>query len=93
MEVSLRIEIPFRIANYNLPDIHPGNILFRIPTGCELPLDDIYQGDVYRKDGTPLEEGIPKYVVAPLSQGRDFKERLEKFTDICLIDFSTCKFP
>ncbi|KAF2110933.1 kinase-like domain-containing protein [Lophiotrema nucula] len=77
-------------------DIHDGNILFRYPEWWEPDLEDFErpnQGEVKRKDGRPLEHGVPKFLV----QLKEFRFALEEddfedFDHIQLVDFSASFF-
>ncbi|KAF2785948.1 kinase-like protein [Melanomma pulvis-pyrius CBS 109.77] len=74
-------------------DIHEGNILFCLPKGYQLPIDDVYQGEVYKKDGTPLEEGIPRQVVTSLLFDLKIdKDLFQEVGQIKLVDFSSSFF-
>ncbi|KAF2105179.1 kinase-like domain-containing protein [Lophiotrema nucula] len=74
-------------------NIHEGNVLFRLVEGFQLPLQVVHQGRVYRKDGAPLEGGLPHQVVTPLWEGFWFDEDLfREVGHIQLIDFSSSFF-
>ena len=68
-----------------------GNILFRNPALDSLPPDEFGQpiiGKVTRRDGRPLEKGIPNYLVDPLRLGAQYFHGL---CEVQLIDFGECK--
>ncbi|KAF2106473.1 kinase-like domain-containing protein [Lophiotrema nucula] len=74
-------------------DVHEGNVLFRIPEGFERDLEEIEQYEVTRKDGRPLEEGIPRMLVVPHDFDLELDdEEFESFNHIQLIDFSSSFF-
>ncbi|KAF2795404.1 kinase-like protein [Melanomma pulvis-pyrius CBS 109.77] len=74
-------------------DINANNILFRLPDDFELDLDDVKKGEVSRKDGAPLEKGIPRYLVEPIKMEWEFDhDDLEELDHIQLIDFSSSFF-
>lgn len=68
-----------------------GNILFRLPDSERSSCESVLQrfgipeiGKVARKDGAPLERGLPEYLVAPVEFDRKDYEQLN---EIQLIDF------
>ncbi|KAF2106209.1 kinase-like domain-containing protein [Lophiotrema nucula] len=69
-------------------DIHGGNVLFRIPKYFERELEVVEETVVTRKDGLPLEEGVPKTLVLPQEFDEVNNDEIEKFDCIQLIDFS-----
>ncbi|KAF2241780.1 kinase-like protein [Trematosphaeria pertusa] len=74
-------------------DIYLRNILYRLPDNNELNLTEVIKGGVSRKDGAPLEEGLPRYLVEPLDLTRQRKRlEFEKLNHIQLIDFSSSFF-
>jgi serine/threonine protein kinase len=70
-----------------------GNVLFRL-SDSERSSEQIQMfgtpqiGKVSKKDGTPLEKGLPDYLVEPLEYGAKFNEHLD---EIQLVDFGECK--
>ena len=72
-------------------DIHMGNILMRLPPGVgpELlsSLASPQIGKVSRKDGSPLEKGVPEYLVEPLEY--DVKAFDLDRGDVQLVDFGS----
>ena len=73
------------------PDIHMGNILLRLPpwAGPEFmtSLAPPQIGKVSRKDGSPLEKGVPEYLVEPLEY--DVKTFDLDSGDVELVDFGS----
>ncbi|KXX74834.1 Protein kinase dsk1 [Madurella mycetomatis] len=76
-------------------DIHMGNVLFRLPEheeSLELVMKDLGPpqiGKVQRRDGAPLEPGVPEYLVEPADYNVKVQDR---FTDVELIDFGESFF-
>ena len=77
-------------------DIRTGNILFRLPpsadAGCLSGFDSPSPriGKVSKKDGYPLEEGVPEYLVEPLEY--DITELDLDSGDIQLVDFGSGEY-
>ncbi|CAI6230404.1 unnamed protein product [Periconia digitata] len=76
-------------------DIHMGNILFRLSETERSSLKQIeglgapMTGEVSRKDGSPLEEGIPKYLVEPVEYNSKQRTHID---EIQLVDFGESFF-
>jgi hypothetical protein len=72
-------------------DIHIGNILLRLPPGAGTKSVAISAspsvGTVSRKDGLPLEKGIPEYLVEPLQY--NIKALDLESGDVQLVDFGS----
>ncbi|KAK7730831.1 hypothetical protein SLS53_008909, partial [Cytospora paraplurivora] len=74
-------------------DIHMGNILFRRSEAeRSSSLDQIIEvlgepskGDVVRKDGSPLEQGVPEYLVEPAET--ECLIDFEQLDEVQLVDF------
>ena len=48
------------------------------------------RGTVSRKDGAPLEKGLPEYLVEPV----EYEAKNSKFLDeVQLVDFGECTYP
>ncbi|KAL2194721.1 kinase-like domain-containing protein [Corynascus similis CBS 632.67] len=75
-------------------DIHMGNILLRLPpgTGAEMFGDPApHQIEkVTKTDGSPLEEGVPEYLVEPLEH--DISALDLNSGDVQLVDFGSAFF-
>ncbi|KAI0104252.1 kinase-like domain-containing protein [Nemania sp. FL0031] len=75
-------------------DIHMGNILLRLPpsagAGAWSASDSPQIGNVSKKDGSPLEEGVPKYLVEPLEY--DITALDLDSGDVQLVDFGSAFF-
>jgi hypothetical protein len=74
-----------------LLDIHLGNVLLRLSDFDEAPLEALFEdlgppqiGKIERRDGMPLEPGIPEYLVEPAEYGVEVDEET---CEIQLIDF------
>lgn len=74
-----------------------GNVLFRL-SGSELSssqrtIEEFgtpQRGTVSRKDGAPLEKGLPEYLVEPV----EYEAKNSKFLDeVQLVDFGECTYP
>lgn len=83
-------------ANVTHGDIHMGNVLFRLPDLEVASQETIIQdlgppqvGKIARRDGKPLEKGMPEYLVEPAEFNRDIYPDLG---EIKLIDFGECGF-
>ena len=76
-------------------DIHVGNVLFRIPDTMQLKSDSRKPNayNVRRKDGGPLEQGVPRQFVASMTYYREDCQRLTEIQpfEIQLIDFSNSR--
>ncbi|KAF2008655.1 kinase-like protein [Aaosphaeria arxii CBS 175.79] len=68
-------------------DINEGNVAFKIPRIERVCFDETFQAKVKRRDGGPLEKGIPEIVVDPLEPLR--YAETDELSDIQLIDFSS----
>ncbi|KAK3942337.1 kinase-like domain-containing protein [Diplogelasinospora grovesii] len=73
-------------------DIHMGNILFRLPDSKQVPpaADTCRVGKVSKKDRSPVEKGVPEYVVEPAEYG--FQEGQQHLDEIQLVDFGQAFF-
>ena len=69
-------------------DIHPGNILFRVPELDVMSPEDFRPkiSKVSRKDGRASEKGMPHYLVVPIKFGAR-----HTLLEVHLIDFGGCK--
>ncbi|TFK65632.1 kinase-like protein [Pluteus cervinus] len=72
-------------------DIHPGNVLFKLPDLDHLSPDELVKhfgepttGEVSRKDGQPLGAGVPEYLVLPVDH---CPEDTKDVGEVQLIDF------
>ncbi|KAL8914574.1 MAG: hypothetical protein Q9172_007050 [Xanthocarpia lactea] len=76
--------------------IHTGNVLFRVPeiehSSSQRFIEEFgtpLRGEVSRKDGAPLEKGLPEYLVEPF----EYRAKHSKFLDdVKLVDFSESFF-
>ena len=72
-----------------------GNVLFRLPDLEQLSSELMQKfgtpqtGEVSRKDGAPLQTGLPSYLVEPLEY--DVKNN-EHVDEVQLVDFGECKY-
>ncbi|KAK3299504.1 kinase-like domain-containing protein [Chaetomium fimeti] len=75
-------------------DIHMGNILLPLPprpgTGSLRASASTQIGKVSKKDGSPLEKGVPEYLVEPLEY--DISELDLEGGDVRLVDFGSAFF-
>lgn len=77
-------------------DIHMGNVLFRLPglepSSPQRAIEEFgipQRGKVSRKDGAPLEKGLPEYLVEPV----EYEAKDSKFLDeVQLVDFGECTY-
>jgi hypothetical protein len=95
MEVSL-LMLYFAASALLLLDIHMGNVLFRLPelevSSPERIIEDLgppQVGKVMRRDGAPLEPGVPEYLVEPAEYSAKSHHH---FREVQLIDFGECTF-
>jgi serine/threonine-protein kinase SRPK3 len=71
-----------------------GNVLFRLPESERSSSDWVERlgtpqtGAVSRKDGKPLESGLPEYLVEPLEFSPQHTKYIE---EIQLVDFGECE--
>lgn len=90
-EVSVEVFFQFS-RSYWILDIHTGNILFKIPEiDPSLPgrLEALapQTSTIVKKDGAPIEESLPRYIVKAICNVRDLEDPL---TEIQLADFGEC---
>lgn len=82
--------VPSSPPNIIITDIHVGNVLFRLPeserSSCNFSerFGSPLLGKVARKDGAPLEKGLPEYLVEPVEYDRENFAQLEQ---VQLVDF------
>lgn len=74
-----------------------GNVLFRLPEAERSSSERVTQelgtpqvGRVARKDGSPLEKGVPEYLVEPAQQ--ESKNNSTHLDEVQLVDFGECTY-
>lgn len=74
-----------------------GNVLFRLPdlvcSSSQRAIEEFgtpQRGKVSRKDGAPLEKGLPEYLVVPVEYEAKTSELLN---EVQLSDFGECMYP
>ena len=74
-----------------------GNVLFRLSdlerSSSQRAIEEFgapQRGKVSRKDGAPLEKGLPEYLVEPV----EYEAKTSEFLDeVQLVDFGECMYP
>lgn len=76
-------------------DIHAGNVLFRVLELEALSPEDVIKelgppgvGKISRRDGAPLEPGVPEYLVEPVEYRAEIQADLH---EVQLVDFGECR--
>lgn len=74
-----------------------GNVLFRLPdlerSSSQRSIEEFgtpQRGKISRKDGAPLEKGLPEYLVEPVEYETKDSEFLN---EVQLVDFGECIYP
>ncbi|KAK5633266.1 hypothetical protein RRF57_008980 [Xylaria bambusicola] len=75
-------------------DLHPGNVLFKLPDLSSMTISDLYdkygepiKEDVIRRDGAPLSAHVPQYVVCPAWLGKACEDVTLEDAEVTLTDF------